>query len=199
MKNIFWIILVLIIIIFAGTKYFHPTPKTFDPEKLPGLETGTIPWMPEIAHLRQRLSMINLPALSAEGAALHTHQHLDIFINGLKVDVPGGIGIGPNDSYISPIHTHDTTGFIHVESPTVKDYDLGQFFDIWGVRLNDRCIGGYCTTGGNKLKIFSNGGKITNNFRSIKLTVHQEIVIFYGTDSQLPQPVPASFTFPADY
>jgi hypothetical protein len=34
----------------------------------------------------------------------------------------------------SPLHTHDTSGIIHVESPTVRSFTLGEFVDLWGGR-----------------------------------------------------------------
>lgn len=33
---------------------------------------------------------------------------------------------------MSPLHTHDTSGTIHVESNSYRTYTLGQFLDIWG-------------------------------------------------------------------
>jgi hypothetical protein len=64
---------------------------------------------------------------------LHIHQHLDVFDNGRRVTVPAGIGIG--DTFISPLHTHDTSGVMHVESPTIRPFTLAEFFGVWGVPL----------------------------------------------------------------
>ncbi len=33
---------------------------------------------------------------------------------------------------MAPLHTHDTSGIIHVESNTVRPYTLGEFLNIWG-------------------------------------------------------------------
>ena len=82
-------------------------------------------------------------ALTNEGQVLHIHQHLDIFVNGKHEPVPQGVGIYAGQ-FLTELHTHDPTGIIHVESPVAKHFDLGQFFGVWGVRLNARCIGGYC-------------------------------------------------------
>ena len=79
---------------------------------------------------------MGLPALTAEGEALHTHQHIDIYVDGQPVVVPAYIGINATEGFLSPIHTHDSTGIIHVESPTVRDFTLGEFFDVWGVRFD---------------------------------------------------------------
>ncbi len=96
-----------------------PLPATINQASLASLQTGPPPWSAEIAHLAARLQTLGLPQLSQEGTVLHIHQHLDVFVNGKPVTVPGGIGIDDN-RFISPIHTHDPTGVIHVESSTAR-------------------------------------------------------------------------------
>ncbi len=184
-------IMLLIFLIIFGYKYFaNSTPNTAVVE-----EKQEISWQVDNDGLKERLKKIDLPALPIEGNALHTHQHLDVFVDGQKINIPKGIGVGVNEAFISPIHSHDNDGIIHVESPTITDYFLGQFFDIWGVKFDDQCINKYCTSGEKKLKVFVNGAEILTDFRKIKLESKQEIVIFYGTESQLPKPIPASYIF----
>ena len=105
---------------------------------LPGALVGPAPWPANTAELRPRLTALGLPTLGHEGTALHIHQHIDVFVNGRRVMVPAGIGIDPAGRFISPLHTHDTTGVIHVESPSVKPFFLGQFLGVWGVRFTRR-------------------------------------------------------------
>jgi hypothetical protein len=166
---------------------------------LPGIQTGLPPWPPETADLRARLDAIGLPALSAEGTVLHIHQHLDIVIDGQPVTVPADIGIDVAEQFLAPVHTHDTTGIIHVESPTMRDFTLGEFFDIWGVRFDQHCIGGECDGNGRTLSVFVDGQAVTGDPRAITLEAHQEILVALGTPSQLPQPIPSSYQFPAGY
>lgn len=192
-------VLVIVAILLVGLFLFHLFSPPASPKIPSPLQTGPAPWPPDTKHLREHLADIGLPALASEGVALHTHQHLDIFINNQAVTIPARIGIGPDNSFISPIHTHDTTGFIHVESPTVTTYTLGQFFDIWGVRFSDTCLGGYCHNSSQTLSLYSNGRKIQNNFRSLTLSAHQEIVLIYGTSAALPSPIPTGYIFPPDY
>lgn len=151
-----------------------------------GMQTGPAPWLPEINNLRGRLTAINLPALRAEGEALHIHQHLDVFVNGKPVTVPAGIGINMNARFISQLHTHDVSGVIHVESDQVRDFTLGQFFDVWGVRFTKDCIGGYCTKGNDKLRVFSDGKPVTGDPRNLALSSHQIIAIVYGPLESTP-------------
>jgi hypothetical protein len=161
---------------------------------LPGLQTGEAPWEAEIPNLLARLKAINLPALHEEGNALHIHQHIDIFVDGKPVTVPKDIGINYDERFISPLHTHDRTGIIHVESDKVQDFTLGQFFDVWGVRLTTDCLGGYCAKGSEKLRVFSNGKPVTGDPRRLVLSAHQEIAIVYGPEKSSVA-VPSSYKF----
>jgi hypothetical protein len=161
------------------------------------LATGGPPWPPETAHLRDRLAADGLAVLSAEGTVQHTHQHLDLFVDGQAIQIPGDIGINRDQRYLAPIHTHDTTGIIHVESPTVADFTLGEFFDVWGVRFDPRCVGGVCDGNGRALSVYVNGEPETGDPRSVVLTAHEEIVVAIGTQTQLPSPIPSSYEFPS--
>ncbi|MEW6324614.1 MAG: hypothetical protein AB1515_04440 [Nitrospirota bacterium] len=163
---------------------------------LPGLRTTEAPWPLEITHLRERLRLTGLPALESEGTNFHVHPHLDLFINGKPLQVPPAIGINPVARFISPIHTHDETGVIHIESFTAGPFTLGQFFDVWGVRLTDACLGGYCNAGEKKLRVHVNGKPVNSNFREIVLANDQAIVVSYGTLTELPDPIPSTFKGP---
>src|SRR5439155_474484 len=92
----------------------------------------------------------------AGGLAEHIHSHLDIYVNGSPVTVPAAIGIvdpvpDPDEGIASatfiysPLHTHDASGIIHVEaSAPPLTMTLGQFFDVWQVRLGGGCLGATC-------------------------------------------------------
>lgn len=167
---------------------------------LASISTGDAPWPVETMYLKNRLAAIGLPALASEGSALHTHQQISVYVHGIRMTVPSGIGIHESaPAFISPIHTHDETGIIHVESPTVERFTLGQFFDIWGVRLDAACVGGYCTEGENTLTIFVQGEPYTGDPRDLELTPHEVIVVAYGTPAELPHPIPSTYTFPSGY
>jgi hypothetical protein len=164
---------------------------------LPGIQTGSPPWRAETAQLRARLTAIGLPALTGEGQGQHTHQHLDLYVDGRQVVIPTDIGINRTAAFLSPIHTHDSTGIIHVESPVVRTFTLGEFFDVWGVRFDGHCIGGVCDSNGRVLSVYLNGQPYTGDPRALALTAHEEIVVAIGTAAQLPNPIPASYAFPA--
>ena len=189
----------VIAVLLSWNRIFPQKPVVIpDPSTLPGIQTGQAPWSPEIPNLRTRLQLLGLPALAAEGNVLHIHQHLDLVIDGATSTPPAGIGINEGAGFISPLHTHDTSGIIHVESNVVRDFTLGEFFDIWGVLLTKDCIGGYCADATHTLKVYSNGNLISGNPRDLVLSPHQEIMVVYGNASSTPSIV-SSYTFPVGY
>ena len=166
------------------------------PGPLAGLQTGPAPWGANTADLAERLRAIGIPALSPmEGTAVHIHQHLDLYVDGRKVLVPAGIGIDPAVGY-APLHTHDPSGVIHVESPTVRTYTLGEFFAVWGVRFTRGCLGGSCAGGGRQLRVYVNGRAYRGDPTTLALAPHQELVVAFGTAAQLPSPIPSTYQFP---
>ena len=172
-------------------------PTTGPTGPAPAAQTGAPPWSPDNVHLRARLEAEGLQVLTAEGQVQHTHQHLDLFVNGQRVAIPPDIGIDRVNLILSPIHTHDASGIIHVESPIVREFTLGEFFDVWGVRFDAHCVGGICDGNGRKMSVFRNGQLVTGDPRSIVLDAHEEIFIALGTSAQLPSPIPGSYVFPA--
>jgi hypothetical protein len=166
------------------------------PAALPGAQTGPAPWNAGGAELGPRLDALGLPALPAEGTVLHIHQHLDMFVNGKRVTVPAGIGIDPNQEFISPLHTHDPSGVLHVESPTQKTFTLGQFFGVWGVPLDSTRLGGLKAGAGKELRAWVNGKPASGDPGAIELASHQELVVAYGTPAQMPKSVPSTYGFP---
>jgi hypothetical protein len=167
------------------------------PAVLPGKLTGRAPWPRNAADLLARLDTLHLPGLNSEGTALHIHAHLDVFVNGRHITVPAGIGIDPQGRFISPLHTHDRSGVIHVESPTVRSFTLGEFFGVWGVCFGQRCIGGYPAGHGKQLRVYVDGRRVRFDPSRLLLSPHEEIVVAFGRPRQLPRRVPAQYAFPA--
>jgi hypothetical protein len=163
---------------------------------LPGAQNGAPPWPANGDQLADRLKAINLPALPAEGTVVHIHQHVDILFEGQRVPLAANTGIDPGGQFISPLHTHDATGIVHVESPTVRTFTLGQFFDVWGVSLSASELGGQSTGNGNVLHVWVNGLRVKGDPAKVELAAHQEIVIAYGSPAQMPKQVPSTYQFP---
>lgn len=83
------------------------------------------------------------PCLGNEGVALHVHPRLQILVNGENITIPANVGIPAGHACLEPVHTHDTSGTIHVESPdTTTLYTLGQFFQIWSATYHTVTVDG---------------------------------------------------------
>ena len=108
---------------------------------------------------------------------MHIHAILHIIIGGKSVTIPANIGINPElykshdlDAYgmknpsMSPLHTHDSSGVIHVESTEIRPFTLGEFFDVWGVAFSEDCIMDKCSDGTDKVRMYVDG-KERNEFR----------------------------------
>lgn len=79
----------------------------------------------------------------------HFHVSLNITVDDKPLIVPAKIGMDPPlwkyhglDKYgmqsmdmtmpgMAPLHTHDTSGTIHVETSIKRNYTLGEFLDTW--------------------------------------------------------------------
>jgi len=109
----------------------------------------------------------------------HVHAHLAIINNGHWLQLPQNIGLLQQCDY--EMHTHDHTGIIHIEAPTVKDYTLGNFFDIWGQPLTNTNVAGL--TGDVVAYINDNGEarRYMGDLRAIKLTSHRDVTLQIGT------------------
>jgi hypothetical protein len=156
----------------------------------PAAPPKTVPWS-AIAHepLAGRLAALHLHALGAEGQAQHIHAHLDLYVNGKKAKVPASIGIDFQQQFITELHTHDATGVIHIESPKVTTFSLGQFFGEWGVKLTSRCVDRFC----GAVHWWVNGKPRKGDPAAHVLRAHEEIVVAEGRP---PRVVPKSYTFP---
>jgi hypothetical protein len=157
--------------------------------RLPGIRKTKAPWPPEYQFLADRLPPLGLTTLPQEAVNTHYHAHLDIFVDRKKVTVPALIGINVGAQYITQLHTHDTRGVIHIESPKSHDhFGVGQFLAEWGVFLNGRCIGPYC----NGLKWYVNGKRQTGNPQRYVLQPHDEVAIVVGKP---PAKIPSKYRF----
>ncbi|HEX6499443.1 MAG TPA: hypothetical protein VF054_10475 [Micromonosporaceae bacterium] len=137
-----------------------------------------------------------LPMLGEEKLTVHYHSHLDVLVDGQPVQVPAGIGIDEARQKISPLHTHDTTGVVHIESATDVPYTLGQFFTEWGQPLNAHQVGPVAVASGQTLRVYRNGQQVDGDPGALRLGAHDEIVVWVGPADQQPQ-VPTSYNFPA--
>jgi hypothetical protein len=124
------------------------------------------------------------PSAATNKMLIHNHVSLNVTIGGKPIIVPSNIGImqtgifaDPSlfadhslDKYgmegMSPLHTHDSSGLIHVESSMIRNFTLGEFLDIWK---------GLDTDGKNV--IASVDGRSVLDFHNITLIDRAKIVL----------------------
>lgn len=102
---------------------------------------------------RDNILDINLKEHSSVN--LHIHPIVEIIILGEKQEISPNIGITSNGMRV--IHTHESGGTLHVESPYPQEFYLKDFFTVWGKTFNESCIFEYCTDENHKLSMYVNG------------------------------------------
>jgi hypothetical protein len=138
-----------------------------------------------------------IPCQSNEQLAVHYHAHLSILVAGQEAAIPAVVGIDSTTQCLYWIHTHDSTGVIHIEAPrssATRKFTLGDFFDIWKKRLDRTHIGATTLTKDQKLVIFVDGKVYGGDPRKIVLGNHTQVVLEVTPPEVNP---PATFTFPA--
>ena len=161
------------------------------------LAKGQPPWPLPTQSSKAYIDAAGLPLYTQEKTLVHYHAHLDVSVDGQPVQVPADIGIAFENGQptaISPLHTHDTSGVIHVEAGENAKFTLGQLFTEWGLRLDQECIGGMCQKDGKELRYFVNGVAYDGDPVEIPIREHEEIAILYGKPDQLPKP-PSTYDF----
>ena len=86
---------------------------------------------------------------TTEQLTYHHHAHLVIFVNGKTRPMPLGVGMVPpaiveqtangdwatgSQTCLYWLHVHAQDGIVHIESPSPKNFLLGQFFGVWHQR-----------------------------------------------------------------
>jgi hypothetical protein len=150
----------------------------------PGAQESQPPWQPEYAHLRERLKEIGIPPGGKE--TFHIHAILHIYVNGLLSPLPKNIGIDKAQHLESSLHTHDSSGVIHMEAPRRFNFTLGDFFAVWGVKLGPDQVGGLKGLGGDHLHFLINGRTLRNPAAYV-MHNHDSIVIGYGPLGSFPR------------
>ncbi len=137
----------------------HPKRVGSVAERQPVVKSGSV----FRSHRKRSFAILGLLALVVIGVSVaaasydrgvHWHPNLSVTLNGSPYTVPANIGIESSlwkdhslDQYgigMSPLHTHDTSGTIHVEVNTShRDFTLHEFLAIWGQPSDGSAIGGH--------------------------------------------------------
>jgi hypothetical protein len=120
----------------------------------------------------------------------HFHPQLQILINGEQQVVPQGVGLflDSQGNLLGglPIHTHDDTGILHVESTEARTFVLNDFFQEWGQPWTSTQFMGYAISPAHPLTMTVNGVPSTA-FGSLVLAQGQFIVISLDGAVRAPQ------------
>ncbi len=106
--------------------------------------------------------------VSTNTLRMHIHPQLSISILGASQIVPANIGLDQNfwkdhslDHYgvngHSPLLTRDTSGIIHVESNTIRNFTLQEFLAIWGKSIDQYQVVGNPVSPGESACILVDG------------------------------------------
>jgi hypothetical protein len=169
------------------------------------MRTTAAPW-DRPADQAAMVAKAGLTLTPEETLAVHYHAHLDVIVDGSPVQVPAGLGInaGPNGELpehgspgIAPLHTHDTTGILHIEAPRDDKFTLGQVFTEWGVALSAGHVGAYATgdSGDRTVYVYVNGKRYTPDPTGLVLKAHDEIAVIATSDTH-KVPIPRTYAFP---
>jgi hypothetical protein len=162
----------------------------------------SVPVWPAPPNPMQLTRKAGLTPETHEFVFLHVHSHLDVFVNGKKVVVPGGIGIDVHNPAvhkfplpdgtigygginppckrpcISPLHTHSDDGILHTEAKKNQFNRLGQFFTEWAVKLPA------------KARVYVDGKRFKDDPHAIQLKDKREIAVVIG---KAPAKIPSKF------
>jgi hypothetical protein len=120
----------------------------------------------------------NVPCGPGEVLIRHEHAHLTLLIRGQIKTVPAFVGISAGS--ICWLHTHDTSGIIHVEAGDNRTFTLSDFFAVWRQPLSQTVIDGERTGAGESVQATVNQQAYTAAPETIVLTNHEDIVLQLG-------------------
>jgi len=148
-----------------------------------------------VRELREGQIVDGVPCLRDDLPTRHFHVHIGLFLDGKAVTVPAGIGVGrpwgaDSRGFIATggcfawIHSHDTSGVVHVFTQLGKSDTLGQVFSVWGQPLGADGALGYR----GALVVLVNGKPNAGDPRSVPLANLDNIVLELGTPPTTPPP-----------
>jgi hypothetical protein len=112
--------------------------------------------------------------------------HLELFVRGLVVLFPQGIGRGPGCDY--PLRTTEPTGLVEVTGGTPRT--LGDLFAVWGQPLDAGRVARFR----GPVVAFVGGRRVAGDPAAIPLTRHAQIVLEVGEPRVPPH---RAYRFPA--
>lgn len=125
-----------------------------------------------------------------EQSVEHIHIYVTMYINDQPQNIPQGVGIaqgqqGGNATCFYWLHTHDTSGVVHIEAPAQEPFTFGQFLDEWNQQFQSLGFPSQLllTSGWT---IWVNGKVYHGSLTSIPLTAHNIITVAYNSPRAKP-------------
>lgn len=128
----------------------------------------------------------NVPCGPSEVFTRHDHAHLAILFRGQIKTVPAFIGITATS--ICWLHTHDTSGIIHVEAGDNRTFTLGDFFAVWGQPLSRTVIDGERPASAESVQVTVDQQPYSGSPETIVLKNREDIVLQLGPPFLTIQP-----------
>lgn len=201
-----WIGAAVVLVVFAvvvitsvtnsGSKRDVAAPNLNGSPATTAVGAATLPPWPVPTDTAAAVRAAGIPMLAQEGMVEHIHAHLDVLVDGRPVQVPANIGIDRARGGISPLHTHDDTGVVHVESPARRNFSLGELFTQWGVSLSASNIGALQSADVNAVRVFVNGAQRPGNPAAVTFADQDEIALVFGPQ-RADESIPGRYEFPS--
>lgn len=140
--------------------------------------------------------------------AYHHHVLLTIYIDGQNVPVSTAIGLAGSPSAPTCyywLHTHDSTGIIHIEAPGQGSFTLKEFLDVWQSFANTGSSGSTITYPSQLASsagwtVYINGKRVNEDFNHVDISSnqawHELITIMYNSPNAQPM---STYSWPAGY
>jgi hypothetical protein len=180
---------IVAVVVLSGGSEKKAGPKT--PQ---GLDVSAGPWGTNTAGLEKRVAKLGLPDPS--DTVFHIHAQLTVYVNGKKSPVPANIGVDSANEFLASLHSHDTTGVVHMEAVRPYKFTLGQFFTVWGVAFSKTQLGAYHANPAQNLVLqtWVNGKQVPDPV-NYAMKSHDRIVVGFGEPDSFPKT--SKFEFPA--
>jgi hypothetical protein len=124
---------------------------------------------------RDAIAYIEAAGLTAEPLNTKGETHIvdmTVVVDGWAVSIPAYVGIDRIRAQQAAVHTHDTTNQVWLEGRDIDAITLGQFFTLWAVRFDDRCLGAAC----EEVTVTADGRSVTEP-RSLLLAQVKEVTV----------------------
>jgi hypothetical protein len=172
----------------------HPKPETRSPKKARIRRPRRILFYTLIAISVILVSAAVVEVVTLNTIRMHIHPQLSILIRGASENIPANIGINRDlwrdhslDRYgvngLSALLTRDSSGTIHVESNTVRNFTLNEFLAVWGESMDYSQVVGNTVHSGESACIFVDE-QSTSLSNDVVLVDQQKIILEIPPNSQ---------------